>query len=478
VKNRFLASAVTPAARESVSETNSRTRDTGLDRGLVRARITLLLASAGFFLITLDILIVNVALTQIGRELGGGIVGQQWVVDGYTLLFASLLLFAGNLADRIGAKRAFGVGVTLFGLTSIGCALAPTIGTLIAARAAQGAAAAVMLPASMALIREAFPDPGRRARALGVWAVGGAVAAALGPLLGGVLTTFDWRWVFGVNIPVCAAMVLLLGTVATSPTRSAPFDWAGQILGVLALAGVTFGLIEGGADGFGSPLVISTLVVAVASLIGFVVVEGRVADPMMPLELFSATGMRIAVAIGFAFMVGWYGTVFVGSLFLQQQLGLPPLLAGLAFLPSALFSVVGNLVSGPVTNRFGARVPIVAGLSSMVVGLVGLVLAAPLGSPLLTALLIIPVGAGGSLAMPPTAGLVLASVEPERAGTASAVFNTFRQVGGAVAIAVFGALIADRSQFTVGLQTSLTIAAALMLATALISLRVRSTRHR
>lgn len=444
------------------------------DRG---ARLTVLLASAGFFLITLDILIVNVALTQIGRELGGGTVGQQWVVDGYTLLFASLLLFAGNLADRVGAKRAFGIGVCLFGLTSIACALAPTIGTLIAARAGQGAAAAVMLPASMALIREAFPDPGRRARALGVWAVGGAVAAALGPLLGGVLTTLDWRWVFGVNIPVCAVIVALLAKVATSPTRPAAFDWAGQILGVLALAGLTYGLIEGGAHGFAAPLVITTLVVGLASLVGFVVVEGRVRHPMMPLELFSSTGMRIALVIGFAFLAGWFGTVFVGSLFLQQHLGLPPMLAGLAFLPSALFSVVGNLISGPVTNRFGARVPVVVGLSSMVVGLTLLALTAPLGSPWLTALLIIPIGAGGSIAMPPTTGLVLASVAPERAGTASAVFNTFRQVGGAMAIAVFGALIADQTQFVAGMQTSLAIAAVLLLAAVAAGLRIRPTVH-
>ena len=199
---------------------------------------------------------------------------------------------------------------------------------------------------------------------------------------------------------------------------------------------------------------------------------------MMPLELFSSTGMRIALVIGFAFMVGWYGTVFVGSLYLQQQLGLSPLLAGLAFVPSALFAVVGNLISGPVSNRYGARVPIVVGLSSMVVGLVGLVLTAPLDSPLLTSLLIIPIGAGGSLAMPPTTGLVLTSVTPERAGTASAVFNTFRQVGGALAIAIFGALIADRIHFTSGLQISLTVAASLLLATVLISLRIRPAGQR
>jgi DHA2 family methylenomycin A resistance protein-like MFS transporter len=462
-----------------VTETNPhRISDAVLDRDPFGARITLLLAAAGFFLITLDILIVNVALTQIERELGGGTVGQQWVVDGYTLLFASLLLFAGNLADRIGAKRAFGIGVALFGLTSIACAFAPTIGALIAARAGQGGAAAIMLPASMALIREAFPNPGRRARALGIWAVGGAVAAALGPLVGGVLTTFDWRWVFGINIPVCAAMLALLAKVATSPTRPAPFDWAGQILGVLALAGVTFGLIEGGAYGFDEPLVIITLAVAVMSLFAFVIVENRVAHPMMPLQLCASTSMRIALLIGFAFMVGWYGTVFLGSLYLQQQLGLPPLLAGLAFLPSALFAVVGNLISGPVTIRYGTRVPIVIGLSAMVVGLTGMVLTAPLGSPLLTTLLIIPISAGGSLAMPPTTGLVLASVAPERAGTASAVFNTFRQVGGAVAIAIFGALIADRAQFIAGLQASLTIAAVLLLATVAISHRIRPTDHR
>lgn len=175
--------------------------------------------------------------------------------------------------------------------------------------------------------------------------------------------------------------------------------------------------------------------------------------------------------------MGWFGTVFLGSLFLQQHLGLTPLLAGLAFLPSALFAIVGNLISGPVTIRFGTRVPVVLGLLSMVVGLTAIVVTAPLGSPVLIALLIVPLGAGGALAMPPTTGLVLASVSPERAGTASAVFNTFRQVGGALAIAIFGALIADRDRFVAGMQVSLTIAASLLLITALVSLRIRASRE-
>jgi DHA2 family methylenomycin A resistance protein-like MFS transporter len=198
---------------------------------------------------------------------------------------------------------------------------------------------------------------------------------------------------------------------------------------------------------------------------------------MMPLELFSPAGMRIALLVGFAFMVGWFGTVFLGSLFLQQHLGLTPLLAGLAFLPSALFAVVGNLISGPVTIRFGTRVPVVIGMLSMAVGLTAMVVTAPLGSPVLVALLIVPIGAGGSLAMPPTTGLVLASVSLEWAGTASAVFNTFRQVGGALAIAIFGALIADRDRFLIGMQVSLTIAASLLLITALVSLGIRPSRE-
>ncbi|GAA3641267.1 MFS transporter [Microlunatus ginsengisoli] len=437
------------------------------------ARVAVAIASLGFFLITLDISIVNVALAQIRAELGGGTVGQQWIIDGYTLLFAALLLFAGNLSDRIGAKRALALGVVVFGLTSAACALAPSAALLIAARCAQGAGAAIMLPASMSLVREAFPDPARRARALGVWAVGGAVAGLVGQPLGGFLTTFDWRWVFTINLPVCAGMLVLLTIVARSPIRPAPFDWAGQILAVIGMSTLIYGLIEGGHAGFGTVPVIVALTVAVAGLVGFVIVQARVRHPMMPLELFRARGFRLALPVGFAFMVGNYGNVFVVSLFLQQQLGLSPLHAGLVFLPSAFFAITANLASGPVTNRFGARLPVVAGLTSMAVGLAAQVITAPLGSPILVALCLIPVGAGGALAMPSVTGVVLEGVPGRQAGTASAVFNTFRQVGGAVAIAVFGAMIADPDQVVGGLRLSLGIATTLLLLAALSSLRIQ-----
>jgi DHA2 family methylenomycin A resistance protein-like MFS transporter len=194
---------------------------------------------------------------------------------------------------------------------------------------------------------------------------------------------------------------------------------------------------------------------------------------MMPLELFTSKGFRIALSVGFAFMVGNYGNVFTTSLFLQQYLGLSPLRAGLVYLPSAVFAIAGNLVSGPITNRFGPRLPVVAGQVSMVIGLVALLATVHLRSVLLVAVCVIPIGAGGSLAMPAVTGVVLDGVDPGQAGTASAVFNTFRQVGGAVAIAVFGSLIAASPAFLPGMRASLAIAAALLFITALISLQVR-----
>jgi MFS transporter, DHA2 family, methylenomycin A resistance protein len=443
-----------------------------------RARIVVTIASLGFFLITLDISIVNVALARIREEFGGGTAGQQWVIDGYTLLFACLLLFAGNLADRIGAKKALGLGIVLFALASTACAAAPSGGALIAARCAQGAGAAIMLPASMALVREAYPDTRRRARALGVWAVGGAVAGLVGQPLGGLLTTLDWRWSFTINLPVCLGMLAFLAVVAPSPLRPARFDWAGQVLAVVALSALIYGLIEGGRTGFGKTPVIATLVVAGGGIGAFLLAQSLGAHPMMPLDLFHAPGFRIALPVGFAFMVGNYGNVFVLSLYLQQHLGLSPLEAGFAFLPSALFAIAGNLTSGPITNRFGARPPVVTGQLLMVVGLLALLATADVGSPLLIALCVIPIGAGGSLAMPAVTGIVLEGVAPERAGTASAVFNTFRQVGGAVAIAVFGALVADPATFVTGMRVSFAIAAVLLLTTALLSLRVLSDRAR
>ncbi len=443
-----------------------------------RPRIVLAIASMGFFLITLDISIVNVALADIDHDLGGGTTLQQWVIDGYTLLFAVLLLFAGTLSDRIGAKKAVAIGIGAFALASAGCSAAPDAAALIAARCLQGAAAAVMLPASMALIRETYPDTRKRASALGIWAVGGAVAGLIGQPLGGLLTTLDWRWVFGINLPVCIAMLVLLTLVAASPRRPASFDWTGQVLSLIGVTALVYGLIDGGHTTFTSAKVLGALIVAACAVAGFVYSQTRVAHPMMPLTLFRARGVRLALPVGFAFMVGNYGNVFVVSLYLQQHLGLTPLHAGVMFLPSAVFAIAANLTSGPVTNRLGPCLPIVAGQLAMVAGLIAALLTAQIGSPLLTAACLIPIGAGGAMAMPAVTGIVLDGVDQDLAGTASAVFNTFRQVGGAVAIAVFGALIANPGNFLTGMRISLGTAALLLLITAANSTRVSGRASR
>jgi len=421
----------------------------------------LTLAALGFFLITLDVSIVNLALPSIRQDLGGGTSAQQWVLDGYTLFFAALLLCFGNLSDRIGANRAYATGIALFGVASLLCALAPSATALILARCVQGMTAALMLPASMTLIREVFPDPWRRARALGVWAAGGAVASAAGPVLGGVLSGWDWRLIFAVNVPVCVVMLALAAWVPRSPQARVPFDWAGQALALIALGSIIFALIEGGTIGYGAPLIICLLIVGVATLALFLAVQARVKHPMMPLTLFGTGAMRVAMFAGFVFIYSWFGSVFLASLFLQQELHVAPAQAGLVFLPGAVLSFCGNLSSGPLSNRFGSRVPVVLGMTLLAVGLTGLALSANMRSALLVGATLALIGGGGSVAMPPVAGIVLEQAPKGHAGVASAVSNTFRQIGGALAIALFGVFVGHGASFTAGMQLGLATAAGL-----------------
>src|SRR5918912_1674761 len=226
-------------------------------------RPVLVVAVLGFFIVTLDALVVNVALPSIGSDLGGGITGLQWVVDGYTLMFAALLLSAGVLSDRIGARQAYGVGLATFVVASAACGLAPQMGALIGARLVQGAGAALMLPTTLALIREAYPNARQRARAIAMWSVGAGVASAAGPVVGGFLTLLSWRMIFFVNLPVGLVALYLLARVPRSPRRPAPFDWIGQTTAILGMGALTFGLIEGGAHGFDAPAVLVALGVGV-----------------------------------------------------------------------------------------------------------------------------------------------------------------------------------------------------------------------
>jgi MFS transporter, DHA2 family, methylenomycin A resistance protein len=446
-------------------------------RAAERGRPALLVAVLGFFVITLDAVVVNVALPSIRGDVGGGMTGLQWVVDGYTLFFAALLLSAGALSDRFGARQAFGAGVALFVVASAACGLAPSVEWLIVARCFQGAAAAVMMPSSMALIGQAYADPVQRARAVALWAMGGAAASSSGPVLGGLLTLISWRAIFFVNVPVGAVALVLLTRTARSPQRPAPFDWLGQLAAVLAMGGLTYGAITAGADGSSSPQVVGAFVIAMMAFVAFLIAQARGAHPMVPLDLFRSRTVSVASGVGFAFIVGYYGLPFVMSLYLQQVRGLSSLATGVAFLPMMLIGAVLTPFSARTAERFGARTLISGGLVLMAVGLAILAFL-PAAAPVwVVAAGMLIVGLAGPLVMPPMMGALLNSVPDYRAGTASGVFNTSRQIGAALAIAVFGALLADQGTFLQGLRSSLLIAAVVALAAAAGSLLLATVRR-
>jgi MFS transporter, DHA2 family, methylenomycin A resistance protein len=439
-------------------------------------RLTLGSALLGFFVITLDAVVVNVALPAMDHELVAGLAGLQWVVDGYTLMFAALLLSAGVLSDRWGARRAFGAGLLVFIAASLACGLAPSLHVLVGARFVQGAAAAVMMPASMSLIRQAYPQPARRARAVAMWAMGGSLAATSGPVLGGMLATIDWRWIFFLNLPVGVLALACLSQSAPSARREAPFDWIGQATCVLAIGALTFGSIEAGSQGISSAPVLGAFVIAAAAVVAFVVSQNRGAHPMVPGQLFESRNTSIAIAVGFAFMVGYFGLPFVMSLYLQQQRGTSPLIAGECFLPMMAIGLVLTPFSARLAERFGARNVIVTGLLSMAAGL-AVIAGIPRTAPIAlysTAMML--VGLAGPLVAPPITAVLLNSVPAHLAGTASGVYNTSRQVGGALAVALFGALLGRSSTFEAGMRASLLVAIVVALATVAASLGLTAPR--
>lgn len=435
-------------------------------------RATLVMALLGFFMISLDATAVNVALPAMGRTFGGTTAGLQWVVDGYTLPFAALLISAGAVSDRAGAKRMFGVGLGVFVAASAACGLAPDLGFLIGARVVQGGAAAVMLPASLALVRQAFADPARRARAVAVWSSGGAAAIAAGPVAGGALTSAaDWRSIFYVNLPVGLAALALLARVPKSARRPAPLDVAGQLTAVAALGALAFGVIEGGASGFGRPVAAGSLVVAATAFVAFVLVEARGAHPMVPLRLFRSRVVTVCVAIGFTINVSFYGVAFVLSLYFQHVLGEPPVTAGLMFLPMTALLTMANLASARVAARFGHQVPVRTGLAVSAAGMVALAFLH--GTPLVADL--VPVGTGLGFALPSLTFVLLEAIPADQAGMAGGLLNASRQTGGALAVAVFGALVTG--SFLAGMRASILISATLLLASSAAALTVLRGRR-
>lgn len=442
--------------------------------------ITILATSLGFVLVQLDVSIVNVALAQIGNELRANVAGLQWVVDAYALLFASLLLFAGTLSDRIGARKAFVGGFGLFVAASLACGLAPLPPVLIAARAIQGIGAAFLVPCSLALLNHACRnDAVLRARAIGLWTAAGSVALAVGPVLGGFLVhALSWRSIFLVNLPLGVIGIWLTLRFVEESTlhKGSHFDLAGQCLALVTLASLTAAMIETGTLGWSSPLVLSGFAVALVCGVALVLVEARVQAPMLPLSFFRNSTFSAATLVGLAVNFTLYGVIFVLSLYLQQIRHFSALTFGVAFLPFPLVLLVANLASGWLGGKIGSRSLMAVGLLIAAVGYWLLHGPGPATGyvSMLPGLLVIPLGIG--LAVPAMTMALLSTVPRPRSGIASGVLNTVRQAGGAIGVALFGSLMAQSA--VAGVQLAFIASTAVVAVAALVALfGVRPTKE-
>jgi MFS transporter, DHA2 family, methylenomycin A resistance protein len=412
-------------------------------------------------MVILDATIVNVALPSIGRDLGGGVSGLQWVVDAYTVVFAGLLLPAGSLGDRLGARRVFDAGLALFTAASVACGLAPSVAVLIGARLVQGFGAALLVPSSLALLRGTYQEATQRARAVGVWGAVAGVGAASGPVLGGLLVGLvSWRAVFIVNLPVG-----ILGLALTSRYLAAAgepleggFDPPGQVFGILALTLLTLGLIEGGSAGWSSPQALVPLVAFVPALAIFIAIERGVRDPMLPLSLFRSRTFSGASFVGLAINLGFYGQLFALSLYFQRVRGFSALETGLALLPEGIFVALSSALSGRLTGRTGPRLPMLVGLICGAAGFAGLVAAGRTTSYWVLVAPMVAAGFGMAFTMPAATAAIIEASPAERAGIASGVLNASRQAGGAIGVALLGTLIAGGA-FVSGLHAAMAVSA-------------------
>jgi DHA2 family methylenomycin A resistance protein-like MFS transporter len=412
-------------------------------------RWTLVATSFGLGMALLDVTAGSVAVPSIQRDFGTGIAGLSWVIDGYTLAFASALLLAGGLGDRLGARRVFTSGLVVFTVASVLCGVAPTIGLLIAARMLQGLGAALFMPSSLALLARAYPEPRERARAIGFWSALTAIAGGSGPLVGGILTsTLGWRSIFLVNLPLGIAGVLLTARFVrpTRPARSRTLDLPAQGVAALSLGSVTWALVERAERGWGSPAVLGALLAGVAGLALFVWMESSGAEPMLPPRLFRHRTFATTSAGALLYAAAFFGGLLVLSIYFQRVRGEAAALAGLHI--SAISATFGlaSIVGGKFAARRGPRASIVTGLVLLAVGAFGLSLATPGGSFGILGPLLALLGFGAGLVAPPMNAAILASVEPSLAGIGSGVLNASRQIGTALGVAIFASLfVADRA---------------------------------
>ncbi|WP_159993793.1 MFS transporter [Roseomonas sp. 18066] len=412
----------------------------------------------GFFMVLVDTTVTLVAVPAIGRNLGASPAGLQWAVNAYTLAFASLLLAGGSLADRHGPRRVFLAGIALFCAASAGCAAAPSIEALVAARTLKGIGAALLMPASLALLPRAFPTEPLRGRAYGAWSGIAALALVAGPSLGGPLVELaGWRAVFWINLPFgAAALCLTLRHLPRDrPGRAVGFDLTSQALAVAALAGLAAALIEGSLAAAALGLLASALFLRRQA--------ARAEAAMLPLSLFQAPGFAMPVAIGLLYNFSFYGLQFLLSVVLQESGRLSPAGFGLLLLPLSLSCAVAAFLAAAAMRRWGRRWPIAAGLALAATGAAVIAVALASHAPLsVTGLGAALVGLGGGVMVAPLTATALAAVPEARRGLAAGILNAARQAGGVLGIAIPGAM-ATAAPLAAGL-TALGFASAALLA--------------
>ncbi|HKT44337.1 MAG TPA: MFS transporter [Gaiellaceae bacterium] len=414
---------------------------------------TLAAVSFGLFMIMLDNTIVNVALPTIQHSLHLKVSELEWVVAGYALTFGALMLTGGKLADLLGRRRMFVVGLAIFTLSSLACGLAGGATLLIAARIVQGVGAALMNPSTLSIITVTFP-PKQRGTAIGIWAGVSALALAIGPLAGGLITEhINWNWIFFINVPIGAlAIVAAFALIEESRDTSAHQrpDVPGLFTSALGLFSLSYALIEANTYGWTSGRIIAAFAVAAVSLVAFVLLELHQELPMLDLSLFRNRGFAGANTVMLLVGLAMFGVFFYVSLYLQEILLYTPVRAGASFLPWTLLIILLAPVAGKLSDRFGSR-PFVAG--GMVVLTGSLFLFSRMGMHesfwgLLPAMLL--GGVGMAIAMAPTTAAAMSSVRPDKAGVGSAVLNSMRQIGGSLGIAVMGAIVAASVPGSVG----------------------------
>jgi EmrB/QacA subfamily drug resistance transporter len=410
---------------------------------------TLVIVSLGLFMTVLDNLVVNVALPSIHRDLGASIQTLEWTVNAYVLAYAVLLLTGAALGDRLGRKRMFMIGIGVFTAGSAAAALSPSIGFLIAARAFQGVGAAIVTPLTLTLLAEAFP-PEQRGLALGVWSAISGIGVAAGPLVGGALTQISsWHLIFWVNVPIGLALIPLAGARLTeSRGATTSLDLRGLVLASTGLFGIVFGLVRSQSLGWGSTEVMISLAVGVALVLAFIVQELRTDQPMLPMEFFANRGFAVTNVVSLAMYFGMFGSIFFLSQFLQNVLHNTPLEAGVKLLVWTGAVMVVAPVSGFLSERYGSRVFMIAGLALQAIALGWMAATASVDVSYIS--WVIPfalAGSGMALVFAPSANAVLASVRTSQTGQASGATNAIRELGGVLGIAVLATVFTSHGSY-------------------------------